>query len=508
MAMGDGERPTGPESRPPRRAAERPGRVGGRPAVDRPAADRPAGDRTAGGRTSGGRTSGGRSAGESQLKVSLPDRLAAARDRKGVDLFRAERDTKIRARYLAALERGDYRELPGAVYTKGFLRNYAIYLGLDPEDILRQWRRERGEQVPTEPVVVAPRTVLETPRPLTFSPSVVVAALMTFGVILFGVYLAVQLLRFAKPPTLEVSNPPTAIFDAPESATTYRLAGTATAGATVTVDVPGRSQPYRVTALSDGTWSVTVELRRGQNQFDIDAVDPETGKPTETPRQIRINVPYLVILAPTLTVNQPQDGTTFENGAIPVEGQATNARTVVVTATWLGPPDGSSPPPTLAPTAPPPDASPDPSASPGPGGTLLEIADDGTFATPLELTEGRWAITVTATSAEGKTASATRTVTVAYVGVNLVVTIQGGNAWLKVWVDGVLDASIPQSGKVFGSGRTLTFSGATSVEVRTGSSGFTHFTLNGVPLGALGRPGIPETWLFQPPASPQLTQRR
>ena len=65
----------------------------------------------------------------------LPDRLSAARERKGVDLVRAERDTKIRVRYLSALERGDYRDLPGAVYTKGFLRNYAIYLGLDPDDL-------------------------------------------------------------------------------------------------------------------------------------------------------------------------------------------------------------------------------------------------------------------------------------------------------------------------------------------------------------------------------------
>ena len=75
----------------------------------------------------------------------LPERLLAARERKGVDLYRAERDTKIRARYLAALERGDYRELPGAVYTKGFLRNYALYLGLDPDEVLLQWRRERGD---------------------------------------------------------------------------------------------------------------------------------------------------------------------------------------------------------------------------------------------------------------------------------------------------------------------------------------------------------------------------
>ena len=44
---------------------------------------------------------------------SLPDRLIAARERKGVDLVRAERDTKIRVRYLSALESGDYRDLPG-----------------------------------------------------------------------------------------------------------------------------------------------------------------------------------------------------------------------------------------------------------------------------------------------------------------------------------------------------------------------------------------------------------
>jgi hypothetical protein len=78
------------------------------------------------------------------LAAGLPRRLHAARARKGVDLHRAERDTKIRARYLEALERGDWRALPGAVYTKGFLRNYAVYLGLDPEEVLRDWRHDRG----------------------------------------------------------------------------------------------------------------------------------------------------------------------------------------------------------------------------------------------------------------------------------------------------------------------------------------------------------------------------
>ena len=442
-----------------------------------------------------------------EASPGLPDRLAAARERKGVDLARAERDTKIRVRYLSALERGDYRDLPGSVYTKGFLRNYAIYLALDPEDVLRQWRRERGDQVGPEPVIVPPRPLAEPSRPLNFSPSVVVAALLTAGVVLFFIYLGAQLLRYSKPPELTVSNPAQAVVQVDDTLTTYRLAGTSSAGATITIRAPGQDQPYRVTALADGTWSAQVDLRRGQNQFEIDALNAETGKSTETPRTVVITVPFLVFEAPTLVVTQPVEGTTYGNGAIAVEGMTTNAKTITVTTAFLGKDLTGNSTPTPLPT-PPPVASPgaSPGATPAPGSTI-DVAQDGSFSLPpLELTSGRWAITVTATSTEGKTASLTRNIAVAYSGVNLVVTIKGGPAWIKVWIDGKL-FSVP-SGNVYQSGKTLTFSGANSIEVRTGSSGSTRFTLNGVSLGALGKSGVAETWLFAPPAAPVKTLRQ
>ena len=278
-----------------------------------------------------------------------------------MDLYRAERDTKIRARYLDSLERGDWKALPGAVYTKGFLRNYALYLGLDPEDVLRQWRRERGDIRESEPIAV-PRPIIAPRQGLTFSPGIVWAVLLTLGVIAFGAYMAVQLLRFAKPPTLDITNPPGALLDVDEGTSSFVLRGTSIVGATISIATPGKEQPYRVNAGPDGTWSAQVDLRRGRNQFTVTATDPETGKTAETPQSVFITVPFEVIEAPTLTVDQPAEGATFENGAIPVQGRTTNASQVLVSAAFDGPVAGQP----VAPAVPPPRPTPEPVPHPGP----------------------------------------------------------------------------------------------------------------------------------------------
>ncbi len=422
---------------------------------------------------------------------NLPERLLTARERKGVDLYRAERDTKIRARYLAALERGDYKELPGAVYTKGFLRNYALYLGLDPDDVLLQWRRERGEIKEPEPVIVVPRPIAAPRKGLTFSPAIIVAAIMTVAVAAFAIYLAMQIQRYVEPPTIGVTQPPTAVVDVDEAATSYVLRGTTIPGATVSIVSPSWDQPMLVTADTGGSWTADIDLRRGRNQFDISARDPTTQKTSDDTKRIFITVPFREIETPTLSLDQPAEGATFENGAIPVQGTTTNAKEVVVHATYTGPAKGDT-----APKNP-----------PTPAQVKVAVAEDGTFNTPYELTTGRWSLTVTASSDEGKTTSLTRNVTVEYKGVNLVVRIKGGRAWIKVWVDGKVDKKVGPAGTVYKNGKTLTFQGKNSVEVRTGSSGVTLFTLNGTKIGALGKSGIPETWLFEPPDKPQKTNR-
>jgi cytoskeleton protein RodZ len=69
-------------------------------------------------------------------------RLREARMRGKIDINQVEADTKIRAKYLRAMENEEWSLLPGEIYAKTFLRTYADYLGLDSRELLDDYRRQ------------------------------------------------------------------------------------------------------------------------------------------------------------------------------------------------------------------------------------------------------------------------------------------------------------------------------------------------------------------------------
>jgi cytoskeleton protein RodZ len=84
--------------------------------------------------------------------------LREARNRRKVDLPTVEAATRIRVRFLLAIENEEWDVLPEGVYTRGFIRTYASYLGLDGERLAEDFRHEveggsAGERGPAaEPV--------------------------------------------------------------------------------------------------------------------------------------------------------------------------------------------------------------------------------------------------------------------------------------------------------------------------------------------------------------------
>ena len=113
--------------------------------------------------------------------------LREARTRKELDFPELETGTKIRAKYLRALEDENFEVLPSATYVKGFLRTYANYLGLDGQLYVDEYnvrygsgdevleRRVRSSGSPAATAAAAPRAAAASSRRSSGSRSMGIA---------------------------------------------------------------------------------------------------------------------------------------------------------------------------------------------------------------------------------------------------------------------------------------------------------------------------------------------
>jgi cytoskeleton protein RodZ len=124
---------------------------------------------------------------------SVGTTLQEARRRRKLSLEKVEATTKIRLRYLQAIEEEDWEQLPGDTYARAFIRTYGDLLGLDGGRLAEEQRRARGSPWPGEdlPGMGPPprRRLSRKPGPPRFSPrlvaflvsALVVAALLVIG---------------------------------------------------------------------------------------------------------------------------------------------------------------------------------------------------------------------------------------------------------------------------------------------------------------------------------------
>jgi cytoskeletal protein RodZ len=100
--------------------------------------------------------------------------LKQARAHKGVTLKEAEQVTRINRHHLAALEDEQFAVLPALIYQRGFVRNYATYLDLDPGKLLAMFEEARGtESSPDFGVVFPPQEI-----PRNWAPNFAIIAFM------------------------------------------------------------------------------------------------------------------------------------------------------------------------------------------------------------------------------------------------------------------------------------------------------------------------------------------
>jgi cytoskeletal protein RodZ len=116
--------------------------------------------------------------------------LRDARERLGFTLEEVEKATRIRAERLEALENGQMEQLPSEAQARGFLKNYAGFLGLDSDEILDQYDEQRGRGrrgiLPkrAEPERQTSPMFVNVRRRRLISSDLIVTAVVTVGVVM------------------------------------------------------------------------------------------------------------------------------------------------------------------------------------------------------------------------------------------------------------------------------------------------------------------------------------
>ena len=118
----------------------------------------------------------------------LGERLKQARLHRGVSLRDIATATKISVVALEALERNDYSRLPGGIFSRAFVRAYALAVGVEPEEAVNEflvdftrWEKERERSKKRPEITADDREFLERQR----------RALRTFRMVLVLVVLVV-----------------------------------------------------------------------------------------------------------------------------------------------------------------------------------------------------------------------------------------------------------------------------------------------------------------------------
>jgi len=73
------------------------------------------------------------------IKPDFGGKMKRAREERGVSLRHIADETKISVAFLEALERNDISRLPGGIFSRAFVRSYAIEIGVDPEQAVRDF---------------------------------------------------------------------------------------------------------------------------------------------------------------------------------------------------------------------------------------------------------------------------------------------------------------------------------------------------------------------------------
>jgi cytoskeletal protein RodZ len=207
--------------------------------------------------------------------VRLGHRLHQLRLQRRQTLEEIAQELKIKPKFLAAIERGEYNKLPSPAYAQGFVRNYAEYLGLSKAETTMLFKREFDEK---RAMKVLPDSMVKTKefplQRLKIQQSLIIFVL--FLLLVFG-YLFFQYRAAFLPPALSIATPDAGS----KTSQNVMVTGSADSNASVTIN----GEP--VTLSSNGTFQKEVTLFPGGSTITVKATN-RFGKTATIQRTVEV----------------------------------------------------------------------------------------------------------------------------------------------------------------------------------------------------------------------------
>ncbi|NTU99410.1 hypothetical protein HGA64_05420 [Candidatus Falkowbacteria bacterium] len=192
---------------------------------------------------------------------TVAEQLRSTRQSYGYKLEKAAKDLGINLKYLDALERGDFLSLPSGVYGKNFLREYALYLRLDPNPLVKLFEQEMVGAKEKAQQELFSKQVVKASYFWTV-PKIVKNLLILVMVVLCLWYLGYRLKKIVAPPELEIFTPKENLITKERS---IEVKGRAEAESQVVINAEA------VLLDRAGSFQKTVELKSGINTIIIKA---------------------------------------------------------------------------------------------------------------------------------------------------------------------------------------------------------------------------------------------
>jgi cytoskeletal protein RodZ len=204
--------------------------------------------------------------------------LKEARGAKNITLEQAEIATKIRLKFLQAIESDDYTALPSVSYAKGFVKNYSEYLGLDSGMVLAFFRRQTTDVSKTS---LLPKKDTMPTSGFHLTPGRFLAGILILFVLIFLGYLGFQYRKLNQAPVLSVDSPANQLVTREHR---VDVLGSTDPDATVTVN------GITISVRADGKFFDQVSLDPGVNKISVVATS-RFGKTTTIVREVGLQLP-------------------------------------------------------------------------------------------------------------------------------------------------------------------------------------------------------------------------